>query len=349
MKPLLCFSLLFVLPFPALAQHADDETPRLQQEAAEEEPEDIDPALLPRAEGPPPEHELTPGVRWAAPLSPITDARLMTGTTNLVLPHGFATLRVTPQQSLQAEVFHAGEPGPARIDIPHYEVVLYDIEGERIPQHRPVPVASSAAMHLTVNFAGADLPDRVAWFGVTLLDADGRKERAAAARETLAETGSEAILPPLPIAGQVWLFDLPLTTGRARATTDRMLGKPAIVYAWCSSSPACLVQMSRLDRLRREVGDSVSFLGINLDADRAQMQRSLRRARIEWPQVHAYSITSPRDWLEVSLIQPPHLVFVLDAEGRLVGQVESAADARMLLQPILEGAEDEVLTDDDRR
>ena len=350
MKPVPYCSLLFALLLqPALAQQADDDQPPPQHAAVEDEEQDLHPSMRPRAEGPAPEHELAPGQRWIAPLTPILEWRLMTGVENRELPHGFATLRVTHDKNLQAEVFHAGRPGPARMDIPHYEVILYDIEGERTPQHRPVPVASPAAMHLTVTFAGRDLPERVAWFGVTLLDHDGRKERAAAARESFAEAGSDATLPPLPIAGEVWLFDLPLSTGRGRTTTDNMLGKPAIVYAWCSSNPACLVQLSRLDRLRREVGDSVSFLGINLDADRAQMQRSLRRARIEWPQVHAYSVATPRDWLEISLIQPPHMVFVLDAEGRLVGQVESAADARMLLQPILEGAEDEVLTDDDRR
>lgn len=344
---MLCLSIAIAMAHhAALAQQTDlDSRPPEAAEEDPDEPEDIHPALLPRAEGPPPAHELTPGVRWAAPLSPITEARLMSGTMNLVLPQGFATLRVTPMNGLQAEVFHAGEPGPARMDIPHYEVVLYDIDGERIAQHRPTPVATPAAMHLTVVFAGRDLPERVAWFGVTLLDRDGRKARSAAARERFAETGSEAALPPLPIAGDVWLFDLPLAAGRGRATTDRLLGRPAVVYAWSSASPACLVQLSRLDRLRREVGDSVSFLGINFDADRAQMQRSLRRARIEWPQVHAQSVATPLEWLEISLIQPPHLVFVLDSEGRLVGQVESAADARMLLQPLLEGT-DEALDDD---
>lgn len=141
--------------------------------------------------------------------------------------------------------------------------------------------------------------------------------------------------PPQP-APQVAFTDL---SGKPASLAD-LKGKPAVVNLWATWCQPCLKEMPSLDRLQDQLAGKLSVAAVAEDQGGAAKvepfvaKRGLKQLKVyldpKSAVVHAFAVRG----LPTSL--------VLDAEGRVVGRVEGAADwtsAKMLaaLQPFLGG------------
>ncbi len=77
--------------------------------------------------------------------------------------------------------------------------------------------------------------------------------------------------------GEFVLFD------GASASFADFAGRPLVVNFWASWCPSCVAEMSAAFRpVEREVGDEVTFLGLNIQDQRQAALRLLEETGVEW-------------------------------------------------------------------
>lgn len=135
---------------------------------------------------------------------------------------------------------------------------------------------------------------------------------------TLSNGGIKAILPvsqrrePIEMSGT--------TLEGARLNLASLRGKPVVLNIWGSWCPPCRKEAPTLQAAAAELGDKVSFVGIDIQEDAADQGRAYqRRFKITYP-----SLLDQGDLL-LALhgavpTQSPPVTLVLDRQGRIAGR-----------------------------
>ncbi|GAA4891146.1 TlpA disulfide reductase family protein [Tessaracoccus lubricantis] len=112
-------------------------------------------------------------------------------------------------------------------------------------------------------------------------------------------------------------------------STADLQGKPLIINVWGSWCAPCRAEAPELVKSAEELGDSVSFLGINTRDTVAAAQAFERSFGIEYP-----SLSDPDGVLLLQFAQlPPKAIpstVVIDAEGRVAARVLGEVNATTL-------------------
>ncbi|MCC5821835.1 MAG: TlpA family protein disulfide reductase [Phycisphaerales bacterium] len=191
-----------------------------------------------------------------------------------------------------------------------------------------------------------DVLSRAEWFGIIVLDYEGRLERARAYKNMVEAENYR--VPFMPLVGGQFEFDVPTIDGD-RMTHEDLLGKIVVFDAWASWCGPCIVKMPEMRRIReRFAGDGVKFVGITLEmpADDAmdKARQVIETHKLDWPHLHGFSSAETfRLWRYVAGIDGIPRLFVVDRTGVLRADLEvhQLADRLQLLleeQPPLASA-----------
>lgn len=112
-------------------------------------------------------------------------------------------------------------------------------------------------------------------------------------------------------------------------------GKPVVVNAWASWCPPCRVEQPELNEAAEELGDQVTFLGINIrDPDVAPAQAYARSYEVPYSSIH-----SPDGEALLPFSIPPRSIpstIVLDAQGRIAATIMGRVPSKLTLTSIVE-------------
>ena len=149
-----------------------------------------------------------------------------------------------------------------------------------------------------------------------------------------------AVNPPQP-APEAAFTD---ADGKPASLAD-FKGKPAVVNLWATWCAPCVREMPSLDRLQAELGGKLTVAAVAEDRGGADKVKRFV-AKMELQSIKIY--LDPKTELERAFqARGLPTSIVLDAEGKVVGKVEGAADwssAKILsaLQPLLDKEADAV-------
>lgn len=116
-------------------------------------------------------------------------------------------------------------------------------------------------------------------------------------------------------------------------------GEPVVLNVWWSACPPCRVEQPDLNEAAEELGDRVSFVGVNIrDASAEQASAYVRNFEVPYP-----SLYSPDGQallpLSLSARSIPSTI-VLDADGRIavtiIGKVPSTLTLTTLVESVLD-------------
>lgn len=110
-------------------------------------------------------------------------------------------------------------------------------------------------------------------------------------------------------------------------------GKPVVVNFWASWCPSCVAEMSAAFRpVQADLGEEVTFIGMNIQDDRALAERLLEETGVAW-----ISAEDPDGdlYLELGGIAMPFTVYV-SADGRILDKHNGPLTESQLRQQIAE-------------
>ena len=137
---------------------------------------------------------------------------------------------------------------------------------------------------------------------------------------------SETPLEPAPTT-PFTMFD------GAPATLADFSGKPLVVNFWASWCPSCVAEMSAAFRpVEEELGDEITFLGMNIQDQRALAEGLLAETGVDW--VSAEDAAGEL-YLALGGIAMPFTVFI-DAAGGIVDKHNGPLTADQLRDAIAE-------------
>ncbi|WP_191278666.1 TlpA family protein disulfide reductase [Nocardioides flavus (ex Wang et al. 2016)] len=119
-------------------------------------------------------------------------------------------------------------------------------------------------------------------------------------------------------------------------------GKPVVVNVWASWCPPCRVEQPDLNEAAAELGDEVSFVGLNIrDASRENAQAYVRN--LEVPYASVYSADGSALLPFAGTLTPRSIpsTVVLDAEGRIAASVNGRIPTTQTLLSLVEAVLDE--------
>jgi thiol-disulfide isomerase/thioredoxin len=119
-------------------------------------------------------------------------------------------------------------------------------------------------------------------------------------------------------------------------------GKPVVVNVWWSECPPCRVEQPDLNEAAAELGDQVTFLGLNIrDSSAEKGQAFVRNFEVPYPSVYS---PDGRALLSFSGTLNPRSIpstVVLDADGRVAASVQGRIPTTQTLVSIVEKVLDE--------
>lgn len=119
-------------------------------------------------------------------------------------------------------------------------------------------------------------------------------------------------------------------------------GKPVVVNVWASWCPPCRVEQPDLNEAYAELGDAVSFVGLNIrDASRDNALAYVRNYEVAYPSV--YSADGSGLLSFPGTLNPRSIpsTVVLDAEGRVAASVNGRIPSTRTLLALVETVLDE--------
>ncbi|MCC5785433.1 MAG: TlpA family protein disulfide reductase [Phycisphaerales bacterium] len=265
--------------------------------------------------------QLPAGYRWVVPPQPFD---LDTMEEISITLEGVGEVVVEPiiEKGMINEVRLGYERGrtESRMKTPTFMVRFADASGEAI-RNGPIGIRiHGAAVQSVYHINSDEVLSRAAWFGVAVLDYEGRVERAKAYADA-PETENYRV-PFLPVVGQPFEFDLPTLDGE-RMTHQDMLGKIVVYDAWASWCGPCLTKMPEMHKLReRFAAQGVEFVGISLEQPSsnamARATEKIESLELDWPHLHGFpSREANRLWFNVTGIEGIPRLFVVDRSGIL--------------------------------
>lgn len=170
-----------------------------------------------------------------------------------------------------------------------------------------------------------------------LLTACSPDEGEGAAGGTIGFVGGDGTFTIVPADQRV---EAPVLEGQTLAgddlSTTEFQGKPLVINVWGSWCAPCRAEAPELVKAKEELGDDVSFLGINTRDTPAAAQAFERSFDITWP-----SLNDPDGMLLLEFAQlPPKAIpstVVLDEQGRVAARVlgeVSASTLRGILEDV---------------
>lgn len=119
-------------------------------------------------------------------------------------------------------------------------------------------------------------------------------------------------------------------------------GKPVVVNVWWSQCPPCRVEQPELNEAAAELGDDVTFLGINIRDSSADPARSYVRT-FEVPYPSIYSADGSALLAFAGTLNPRSIpsTVVLDADGRVAASVQGRIPTTQTLISLVEKVLDE--------
>jgi thiol-disulfide isomerase/thioredoxin len=161
-------------------------------------------------------------------------------------------------------------------------------------------------------------------FGLIAAACSGGGGSDAAAPEPAAPIGTAATLPFIAIEA----FD-----GGPAVTLNDFVGKPLVVNFWAAWCPSCVAEMSAAFKPAQEqLGDSVTFIGVNIQDDRDKAVRLLAETGVQWISVENQDGSL---WTELGGLAMPFTVFI-SAEGEIVDKHNGPLNESLLLERIEE-------------
>ena len=128
-------------------------------------------------------------------------------------------------------------------------------------------------------------------------------------------SGSDDRASSEPGAAALPAIALQTFDGSPAVTLDDFLGKPLVVNFWAAWCPSCVAEMSSAFRpVQEQLGDSVTFLGINIQDDRAKAIRLLEETGVRWISLENQDGSL---WSELGGLAMPFTVFIA-ANGEIV-------------------------------
>src|SRR6266516_809109 len=167
---------------------------------------------------------------------------------------------------------------------------------------------------------------------------EGEADKARALAQTLIESsipeeekeGARRMIRKFDFLGKPIQLKFTAVDGR-EVDVEKMRGKVVLIDFWASWCGPCMIEMPKVKAAYEKLQpQGFEILGINLDEDKAQMQRVLTRSNMTWPQcfdgqkwegplVKRFGIMSiPTVWL----IDKRGVLRDLNARGNLVERVE---------------------------
>ncbi|HSU01841.1 MAG TPA: TlpA disulfide reductase family protein [Nocardioides sp.] len=119
-------------------------------------------------------------------------------------------------------------------------------------------------------------------------------------------------------------------------------GKPVVVNVWWSQCPPCRVEQPELNEAASELGDDVTFLGINIRDSSVDPARSyVRNFEVDYPSI--YSADGSALLAFAGTLNPRSIpsTVVLDADGRVAASVQGRIPTTQTLLSLVETVLDE--------
>jgi thiol-disulfide isomerase/thioredoxin/outer membrane protein assembly factor BamD (BamD/ComL family) len=98
---------------------------------------------------------------------------------------------------------------------------------------------------------------------------------------------------------------------------SRYQGRPVVIQYWASWSTPAKTDMATLKELISKYGSKLGVIGVNLDAQKNEMQSFLQENRIAWPQIFEEGGLDSRLANELGIVTVPTMILV-DKSGRVV-------------------------------
>ncbi len=114
-------------------------------------------------------------------------------------------------------------------------------------------------------------------------------------------------------------------------------GRPVVVNVWWSQCPPCRIEQPELNEAAAELGDEVTFLGINIRDSSVEAARSyVRTFEVRYPSL--YSADGAALLAFAGTLNPRSIpsTVVLDAEGRIAASVNGRVPTTQTLLSLVE-------------
>jgi cytochrome c biogenesis protein CcmG/thiol:disulfide interchange protein DsbE len=127
-------------------------------------------------------------------------------------------------------------------------------------------------------------------------------------------------------------FDLARLDGKGRIDLASVRGrKPIVLDFWASWCLPCIHESQRLQRMHKQYGDKVAFIGVDSKDYGPDARAWERKHGITYPSGHDGSGTVLNRWEGRTLLPS---IFFVDRQGKVVGQLEVEEDLPRYLRQI---------------
>jgi thiol-disulfide isomerase/thioredoxin len=114
-------------------------------------------------------------------------------------------------------------------------------------------------------------------------------------------------------------------------------GKPVVVNVWASWCGPCIVEQPDLNEAAAELGDDVTFLGLNIrEASEGDAAAFTRKLEVDYPSVYSPDGSALLPFAGTLTPRSIPSTVVLDAEGRVAASVQGRIPTTQTLVSIVE-------------
>ena len=157
-------------------------------------------------------------------------------------------------------------------------------------------------------------------------------QSSSATVETAAESVSSSVEEPEPQKIKAPDFTVYDADGKEAHLTD-FVGKPIVLNFWASWCGPCQMEMPDFDEKYRELGESVSFMMVNMTTGRETKEKAMELIKEKGYTFPVFYDTEADAAMTYSAYSLPTTYFI-DAEGNAVARAVGAIDSATLQQGI---------------